>query len=306
MDVKEQIQKLIQEAHLYRSQGLLRESRDKYGKLVDFIKKNRQIKNRENLISGVQRKIEAVEADIEKLIKAPATVVIPEKIQDIIKNKFALSAKDEDSAAIEGAVALAKFGQFERAIKEFDLLLAKESVRLAAAKNIIRCYVSNAAFESAVKEYEKWSAGNRFKPEELNIVRTFLQNILTKRGISKTLPPVAVQFAAAAAPGDGETPEEEFLDISAIKIILENGPQKGRAIEFDVNFQSGNVLSLIISSKDKNLIENLDVGVKLNHMQFFSPIAIFEGAGIVAEKTQIGTGPKRGDYSMDIKIVSTS
>lgn len=90
-----------------------------------------------------------------------------------------------------------------------------------------------------------------------------------------------------------------------IKITLEDGPQKGRSLEFDVNFQSGNVLSLIISSRDKTLIENLEVGLKLNNVQFFSPIAIFEGVGVIADKTQIGTGPKRGDYSLDIKILST-
>jgi len=105
---------------------------------------------------------------------------------------------------------------------------------------------------------------------------------------------------------DKELQEEEYLDISAIKITLESGPQKGRSLEFDVNFQSGNVLSLIISSRDKSLIENLAVGLKLNNVQFFSPVAIFEGSGIIAEKAQIGTGPKRGDYSLDIKILATN
>jgi len=131
---------------------------------------------------------------------------------------------------------------------------------------------------------------------------------LQKKEFTQILSPVP-EKKSSAAPGkaaDEEVPEEDYLDISAIKITLDVGPQKGRSLEFDVNFQSGNTLSLIISSRDKSLIENLDVGSKLNNVQFFSPIAIFEGTGIIAEKAQIGTGPKRGDYSLDIKILSTT
>ena len=103
---------------------------------------------------------------------------------------------------------------------------------------------------------------------------------------------------------EDELLEDEYLDINAIKITFEKGPQKGKSIDLDVNFQSGNILSLIISSKDKSVIDNLEVGLKLKHVEFFSPIAIFEGTGVVAEKTMIGIGPKRGDYSLDIKIES--
>jgi len=75
-------------------------------------------------------------------------------------------------------------------------------------------------------------------------------------------------------------------------------------VELDVSFQSGNVISLIVSSKDEHLIENLKVGVRLDDVHFYSPVAIFRGSGVVSAKTQIKSGPKKGDYSLDIKIES--
>ena len=59
-----------------------------------------------------------------------------------------------------------------------------------------------------------------------------------------------------------------------------------------------------MSSNDKLLIESLKVGVRLDDMDFYSPIAIFKGSGVVETNTRIETGPKRGDYSLDIKIHS--
>lgn len=307
MDLKERIKMLIQEADVYRDQGLLRESKKKYIQILTLVKGNSQIKNRDNLISGFTKKIAVLDTEILKLAQAPTVVEVPEKIQDLIKKQFAFAAKNEESAAIEGAIALAKFGQLDRALKEFNLLLNRDSVRVVAAKNIIRCYLTRASVEEAVAQYEKWLAGDMFTPFQLNSVRSFLGDILAKKGITQTLSPVPQNKPAADPdkPSEEELQEEEYLDISAIKITLDDGPRKGQSLEFDVNFQSGNVLSLIVSSRDKSLIDNLDVGVRLNDVQFFSPIAIFEGTGIIAEKTQIGTGPKRGDFSLDIKILST-
>ena len=98
--------------------------------------------------------------------------------------------------------------------------------------------------------------------------------------------------------------DEEFLDITSIGITFESGPRKGKMVEFDVNFQSGNMLSLIISKQDQSLIEDLKAGMELKDIQFYSPIAIFNGSGVVSSKTQIKSGPKQGDYCLDIRIKS--
>ena len=68
---------------------------------------------------------------------------------------------------MEGAIALAKFGQFDRALKEFDHLLADDAVRVAAAKNIIRCYVELSDLDQAVKRFKEWVDDDGFKDVEL-------------------------------------------------------------------------------------------------------------------------------------------
>lgn len=211
---------------------------------------------------------------------------------------------------LKGAVALAEFGQFDRALVELNELLEKESTRVDAAKNILRCHLASSSAEEAINQYHQWYSGDLFQSNQLEAVRGYLEDILTKKGLQVSLPlPVDV----ASSPDAEVTleveaqpePEEEFLDITSIGITFDSGPRKGKMVEFDVNFQSGNMLSLIISKKDQVIIEGLKEGLKIKEIQFFSPIAIFNGSGMVASKTQIKTGPKQGDFCLDIRIVSS-
>jgi hypothetical protein len=186
-------------------------------------------------------------------------------------------------------------------------LLRKDTFRIVAAKNIIRCHLALNLTENAVSQYKQWLSSGLFPAEDLGKVRFFLENVLEKKGHHVDLPhgeTPAEENLTEYSFENSQMPEEEFLDISSVTITLDNGPQEGKIIEFDVSFQSGNVISLLISNKDKDLIENLKVGVTLNNIQFYSPIAIFKGRGVVSAKTKIESGPKRGDYSLDIKIVS--
>jgi hypothetical protein len=99
--------------------------------------------------------------------------------------------------------------------------------------------------------------------------------------------------------------EEEIIDISSIGITPEAGSKKGQLIELDVSFQTGSVISLLISGKDKELLSLFEEGAQLQQIQFYSPIAMFQGTGTVKAKTRISSGPKSGDFSVDISITST-
>lgn len=314
MDIKQQIKKLLQEAEIYRSQGLLVEAKAKYKEVAAIITNNEQIKSRQSLIEGINKKIKTLNKDLTDFVKAPSSVEVPKEVQDLIKKQFAFASddKDEDTVALEGAVALAKFGQYQRAIQDLSELLEKESVKIAAAKNILRCHIAHTSAEEAVSQYESWFSENRFTPSQTKKICRFLEDFLNKKGINQTLSQVE-----EAAPALSDTPfaidkpeeekeEEEYIDISSITIYFEDGPRKGDALEFDVNFQSENVISILFSRKEKSLVENFNVGLTLNNVQFVSPIAIFSGSGVVTEKTEISSGPRKGDYSMDIKIQSAS
>lgn len=310
MDIKQRLKALLQEAEIYQSQGLIVEAHSKFTQAIDFVKSVEKLKNKESLISGILKKIEALDDTKEKVEKDPESPELSTKAQDLIKNLFSFAEnKDSESAALDGAVALAKFGQFDRALQEFNTLLENDNVRVEAAKNILRCHLSSASSDEAINQYKNWFAGDIFQPNQLDTVRVYLEDILQKRGVEAELPkPVSGNEGGKAEVADS-TPladaEEEFLDITSIGITFEVGARKGKMIEFDVNFQSGNMLSLIISKQDQELIADLKAGMKLKDIQFFSPIAIFNGAGVVSAKTQIKSGPKQGDFCLDVRIVSS-
>lgn len=311
MDLKTKIKSLLQEAEIYRTQGLLNEAKEKYKGALAIIQKNDRIKNKQNLLNAIAGKIRLLESDHDVLERELESHELSTKAQDLIKKLFSFSdKKDKDEAALEGAIALAKFGQFESALAEFNELIKRDSIRIIAAKNMIRCHLANGSLDKTITKYQEWMNSSDFPDDQLEALRPYLEDILRKNGKEASLPlPTIISETPTESPDEISQNYEkdesvEFLDITSIGINFDSGPAQGKMVEFDVNFQSGNMLSLIISSKDKELIEDLKSGVKLNNIQYYSPIAIFKGAGIVSSRTQIENGPKRGDFCLDIKIVN--
>ena len=306
MDTKKQIQAIFKEAEIYKSHGLFAEAKGKYDLVAKLIQKNDSLANRQDLLDAISKKIGAVENEVIKLDKSPTTPKLSTKAQDLVKNLFSFSEeKDGDAALLEGAMALAKFGQFERALIEFNELIKKDSLRVSAAKNIIRCHIALSSSDEAVTKYRQWLSGGSFSSGQLEEIRIFFQDILDRKGIDRKLPAATQPKDAKEETRKEEPSEEEFLDISSIATTLGDESKKGAMLDLDVNFQRGNTISLIISRDDKDLIENLKVGDRLNNIQCFSPIAVFNASGIVSEKAPIELGPKKGDYRVDIEIQNT-
>jgi Tfp pilus assembly protein PilF len=335
MPFREQIKALLKEAELYQQQGLLNEAKESYRKATDLIKRNSHIPNSQDLIAKIVKRVVNLNQAIERINTAISKPQVSDRKQDLIQKLFSSGREPGDAnAQLEGAIALAKFGQFERALQEFDRLLENPAVRVAAAKNILRCQLELGAVPQAMERFRDWSRDSRFTPADLNKVRFFLESRLEKAGLPAgslspepplrreapakvDAPEAAAQPAAqaAAAPVNGrakvkraesgEESEEEFLDITSVGIVFDQGPQKGQMVEFDVSFQTGNTINLIIPSKDRSVIEHLAEGSRLEDIQFFSPIAILNGSGVVTAKTRIKSGPKEGDYTLDIAIVKS-
>ena len=304
MDIGKQIKSLLSEAELYRCQGLLPEAKNKYLSAAALIKKIDRLKNKDHLLDVIAEKILSLEEKTEKVETGPASPEITEKGQDLIKNLF---GKND----LQKAVALAKFGQFERAIVEFEALLKDDVYRVDAGKNIMRCKIAVGSEDDAIDQYNQWFSGELFTASQLEAIRAYLQPILENKGIATALPtPVREEENGDAADSGGiefsmPEPEEDMLDITSIGITFTSGANKGKMVEFDVNFQSGDMLSLIISKSDVAFIEELNNGDNLDDIQFYSPIAMFKGTAVVANKTQINTGPKQGDFCLDLKVTGT-
>jgi hypothetical protein len=65
----------------------------------------------------------------------------------------------------------------------------------------------------------------------------------------------------------------------------------------------GKVISLLIPSRDKDVIENFQVGNELHDVQYYSNVGLFKGSGLVSAVKEITIGPLRGDYCVDIEVV---
>lgn len=311
MDVKKQIKSILNQAEVYRSQGLLREARDKYVHAGKMIQKHAGlIRNHKSLLVSLNKKISAVKIDLQKMENAPATKEMPESVQQIIKDHFAFS-ENEKTRELAEALALVRFGQYTRALEDLKGLLKNEQVRAEAAKNIIRCQLILDAVDEAVQQYRGWMKSEIFTTEEAQSLRIFFQNMLDKKGGEIILPEVGAETEPEAedAPLEMASPSEEavhpedLLDISSVGIPLSEGAAAGRTRECDVCFQSGNMLNLLLSDRETDVLGILEPNSELEPVEFFSPIAMFEGKAKVVSKKKLEAGPKKGDFSVDIQIV---
>ncbi|MDY6952252.1 MAG: hypothetical protein SWE60_12120 [Thermodesulfobacteriota bacterium] len=299
MSDEEYIRSSVKEAELYRTQGLLDESREKYLQILAFIEKSPKYSSHKKLIEGVKGKIRTLEVDSASNKDEKPPPALSEDVQGLIKRLFSFS-KDKEARAIEGAVALAKFGQHELALREFRRLLEEKAVPVEAAKNIIRCHLALMAPRAAIEEFIQWLSGDLLSKNQLKSIRVFLVSVLERQGMGSEVPEVV---EGPSQGGKSDEKQEDIIDICSVRLKMENGAGT-KMLEFDVTFQSGNVISLIISPRQKDLVENLSIGIKLPEMEFYSPIAIFRGSGVVSGKTKIRSGPEKGAYMLDIKLDS--
>ena len=302
MDIKERLKNLLETAKLYRTQGLLFEAKGKYEDALTLIQETGLIKDGQNLIDIISKKLSGVKKDIEKIEKQPTLPEVAEEVQDVIKELFSdTTGKDEDSVALEGAITLAKFGQFDRALKELNGLLQKDSVRMNAAKNILRCHMARTSIEDAVVQFQKWHSTDIFTKNQLVTIRLFLEVFRFdnfKDNLSHKLKdPEHVEKLEIT---DGEIP-----DICSMIITLDKGPLKGVTFILDVRFQIGNVITLFIEEHKEELLESFEVGKLIDNLQFNTTTAIFKGNGVVAEKIRIDSGSRQGNYRIDIQVMGS-
>ena len=142
MDINENIKTLFREIEVYRSHSLFEEARGKCQKLGKLIRANDQIKNKQELLNIVAEKIRDLKEDVRRAGEETASAQMSKREHDLVKKLFVVPKKGgDDSTAMEGAIALLVFGQFRKALGEFNELIKKDSLRVVAAKNIIRCHV---------------------------------------------------------------------------------------------------------------------------------------------------------------------
>ena len=189
MDIKSKIKSNLKEAELYRGQGLLFESKSKYQETLELIKSHLQAREGEKIAKAISEKITGLEKEIVRVEKKVLSPHMTQESQDLITQMFSVSeGEDQHSAAMEGAKALIKFGQFQRARNELEKLMEVDSQRAEAARHIMNCYFLENKPDEAVSCYEKWLSNTLFADDQLAAVQKFIEKILQSKGINKKLP----------------------------------------------------------------------------------------------------------------------
>ncbi|MBW1669249.1 MAG: hypothetical protein JRJ66_14630 [Deltaproteobacteria bacterium] len=299
MSDRDYLVSLVKEADLYKEQGLLVESKGKYVQALQFLRKSEVFRGEERVEKVVRKRIKLVEQELEKLKQDQRLPQLPKGQKELIKELFRFSEARETSA-IEGAVALAHFGQYEEAIEEFRTLLKKGTLPIIAAKNIIRCYMSLSLPGAAIAEFEDWVSSGLMSSKDLEYLREFLKDSLKNKGITLRIPELN-HDVSETVPFTKEE-DEDLIQISAIRIEMDEGPLRGHCLDLDVNFQVGNILKVIVSSQTKEVLEAFRLGTRFSNIQFYSNITVFRGSGVVSRKLKIEKGERKGDYSIDITI----
>jgi len=288
MSDRERIVSLIKEAEIYRKQGLFKIALEKYIEALALVESHERFSKDSKLVDGLKGKIKGVEDELVVVEEATDTPELSEDVQDLIGKLFSFS-QDDKTAAVEAAVALA---EFQRLIKEGIL-------PLSAGKNMLRCHLTSASPEAAIDQFKQWVSSSAFPQPELKSLRAFLESQLQAKGIQADLPQVAED---APKTDKAEEKEEEYLELSSISVQLESGPRKGEEIEFDVTFQSGNTVSVMVRAAQKDLVVAFEPGQRLTEVRCFSPLAVFGTSGTVSGKNKITSGPRKGDFTVDISV----
>jgi tetratricopeptide (TPR) repeat protein len=297
---KDHIESLLKEAEVYQTQGLLEESKEKYLEVLEIIKNNEELSEDKHLIDSVNNKLRSAEDALDEVDKEPEIAELSEEVQNLITELFSFS-KDNDVAAIEGAVALATFGQYEKALAEFQRLLNEGVLPMTVAKNMLRCHLSFAMHEPAISQFEQWVSRNTFSVEDLNCLRLFLENSLEREGIKADLPQVDI---TASDNGIKEETSKDVFEILSVRVIFDDGPMKGQIKNFDVMFQLGNSVTFEIKANEEESFRFFEPGTNLDRLQCFSHFFYFNTTGIISEKKMATNGPKRGVYSIVLKLKS--
>jgi tetratricopeptide (TPR) repeat protein len=299
-DIKTHIQTLINEIEIYRSHSLFAEAKGKCNELAELIRKNDQLKNKQKLLAAVSKKMKDLENDSRQFEEGDTTVQMSTTELDLVKTLFTPAKEAEaDSTALEAAIALLVFGQFEKALNEFYDLLSSDTHRVVAAKNILRCHIGLSDLDSAITLYRQWHSSGDFPVEELRKIHSFLIDKLQQMEIDENLP----EPERKPDVEEEEAIEEEFVDILSVKIPLDDGSGKRTGIKLDVSFQKGNMFSVIIPRKNQTMIDGLKAGLKIEDIRFYSPAVVFMDSCMVSAIEEIASGPKKGDYTMVMEIL---
>jgi tetratricopeptide (TPR) repeat protein len=299
MNLRSRIQTLLKEIEVYSAHALYADARRKCAELAELIDGCGNIKNKDTLLGAISKKRRNIEAAARNFEGNGKAKKMSEKEMDLVKSLVSVSEEDgNDAANWEVARACLVMGQFDKALDEFNRLIDNRYQLLSTAKNVMRCYIGLSCMDDAVEKYNEWFNAGIFSAEELENIRTYLQENLKKRNIDRTLP-----IPDAAGDGPQGAASEEFIDILSVKFAANGKSNKQVQAALDVHSQKGTTISVIVPGSSKELLEILQDGRRIKNVELHSSSIVFTDHCLVSDKREIESGPKKGDYTVSMKIL---
>ena len=92
IDLEKQMKVLLQEAEVYKSQGLLSEAKAAFGSVAELIQENEQFVHKSGLLEEVSKVIRTVNDDLDRVNKEAASPTISAEDQALIRKLLSLSS----------------------------------------------------------------------------------------------------------------------------------------------------------------------------------------------------------------------
>lgn len=302
MDVKKQVHSLLKEASIYDAQGLYDESKARYLDALQLIQRHaHEIDHHKEALSHISSRIKQVSNKIDRMGNESDAYQMPNIVLDVMKNHFS-SSTDKNQATLEGAMALATFGQYESALEELAKLLKHEPTRLEASKQILRCHLSKGRVSKAVDLFTHWQNSGVLDPEPMSDLRTFFQALAEERHLHIEIPG-AEEITPSPERTLGPSPQlssRQYDAFHSMNVKLPRENHRYQLCEFKIRSQSGDIVNLLVSNKE--IIKDFRKGAVLDSVQCFSTNAMFSGKATVVNTVEISSGAMAGHFSIDIRI----
>lgn len=299
MDPTAEIEKRFKEAEIYRSHGLLKESKDVYEQIADLVEQLQPGERKQGFEDSIAEGKRLLKDEFEEVKELTQKARVSSKAQDVMKDLFSYPAGESaEKSDLEGALSLMSFGQYERALEELRRLFKEEPLRFKAAENILQCHLELGSADHALAEYQNWRTGDVFSEDEIEKLSAAFEGSLREKGINKSIE----QLWSGAKIRVDQDLQIEILDFIFIEITIEEGPLKDQAIDIDVNWQTDRLIRILVPDSRVDLLEQVYTGAKLRRVRYFSSHAFLNGAATVVSKRPIPGDFEETSYVVDLRM----
>jgi hypothetical protein len=302
MAIEEQIRSLLKEAALYDEQGLYEASRERYQQTADLVGRHaHRIHHHKKILKAVAGRLERLHNRMQRMENEPAVYTPPDAVIEVMKRHFCASA-DREEAALEGAAALAEFGQYDHAVEEFAKLIKTPKTRLEASKHMIRCHLEKGRTAEASALLRHWHNSGLMNRDEWLTLQRYVKELVAEKRLCVEVPPAEMKDEASG-PAAGTKHGEIVRRFNSISLKPPNA-QRGQGMrEFNILSQSADVVRISVAVQETTLADGLTPGTVLNTVLCFFDDGMFSSKATVVGKQWISSDDAgAGHFNIDIQV----